>query len=151
MNVLNIPRILALCYVLKHFLQQGFSPGPLQGEYTHPLKCAYSITCPRNGPVISFVRRSFGGTWYTHILASICDFCMYRIQLSFELSPNLTLLTCEQRMLCRDFVCAQVRKIYMKTELQQCVLSRSFHVAAYFIFHQDRMVHYSGGFRGGSL
>ena len=73
--------------------------------------------------VVSFVRRSFGGTWCMYKLASICDFCTYRIKCCFELLSTLTLSTCEQSRLCRDFVYAQVRKIYMKTELQ-CVLSR---------------------------
>ena len=84
--------------------------------------------------MISFVRRSFGGTWYMYILASICDFCTYRIKCCFELSPTLTLPTCEQRRLCQDFVCAQIRKIYMKTELQ-CVLSRPCRDVTYIIFH----------------
>ena len=92
--------------------------------------CIFSIL--RFKFVISFVR-SLGGTWYMYILASICDFCTYRIKCNFELSPTLTLPTCEQRRLCPDFVCAQVRKIYMKTELQ-CVLSRLSRLT-YFIFH----------------
>ena len=104
--------------------------------------------------VISFVRRSFGDTWYMFIFASICDICTYRIKCCFELSPTLTLPTCEQRRLCRDFVCAQVRKIYMKTELQ-CVLSRPCRDATYIIFHLPvslgQVVHYSEGFRGSSL
>ena len=87
--------------------------------------------------VISFVRRSFGGTWYMYILASICDFCTYRIKCCFELSPTLTPPTCEQRKLCQDFVCAQVRKIYMKTVLQ-CVLSRPCRDATYIIFSPPR-------------
>ena len=84
--------------------------------------------------VISFIR-SFGGTctWYMYTLASICDFCI-AYTCSFELSPTLTLPTCEQRSLCRDLVCAQVSKIYMKTELQ-CVPSRPCRDVKYFIFH----------------
>ena len=38
--------------------------------------CIFSIL--RFKFVISFVR-SFGGTWYMYILASICDFCTYSI------------------------------------------------------------------------
>ena len=89
--------------------------------------------------VINFVRRSFDGTWYMYILASICDFCTYRIKCCFELTPTLTLSlpTCKQSRLCRDFVGAQVRKIYMKTELQ-CVLSRPCRVATYIIFSPPR-------------
>ena len=34
-----------------HFLPQGFTPGPIQGEYPQrPLKSAYSIKCLRNAP-----------------------------------------------------------------------------------------------------
>ena len=112
--------------------------------------CIFSIL--RFKFVISFVR-SFGGTWYMYILASICDFCMYRIKCSFELSPTLTLPTCEQRRLCRDFVCAQVRKIYMKTELQ-CVLSRLSRLTFYFSPPRFLKTGWSiavADFRGGSL
>ena len=73
--------------------------------------CGLYLSILRFKFVISFVRRSFGGTWYMYIFASICDFCKYRIKCWFELSPTLTLPTCEQRRLCRDFVCAQVCKI----------------------------------------
>ena len=101
--------------------------------------CGLYLSILRLEFVISFVRRSFGGTWYMYmyILASICDFCTYRIKCCFELSPTLTLPTCEQRRLCQDFVCAQVRKIYMKTELQ-CVLSRPCRDATYIIFSPSR-------------
>ena len=98
--------------------------------------CGLYLSIIRFKFVISFVR-SFGGTWYMYILASICDFCTYRIKCCFELSPTLTLPTCEQRRLCRDFVCAQVRKIYMKTELQ-CVLSRPCRDETYIIFSPPR-------------
>ena len=98
--------------------------------------CGLYLSTLRFKFAISFVR-SFGGTWYMYILASKCDFFTYRIKCCVELSPTLTLPTCEQRRLCRDFVCAKVRKIYMKTELQ-CVLSRPCPDATYIIFSPPR-------------
>ena len=99
--------------------------------------CGLYLSILRFKFVISFVRRYFGGTWYMYILASICDFCTYRIKCSFELSSTLALPTCVQRRLCRDFVCTQVRKIYMKTELQ-CVPSKPCRDATYIILSPPR-------------
>ena len=133
-----------------------FHDGDPPGSAHAMITCGLYLSILRFKFVISFIR-SFGGTWYMYILASICDFCTYRIKFCFELSPTLILPTCEQRRLCRDIVCAQVRKIYMKTELQ-CVLSRPCRDATYIIFSPPRfpktgcrMVHYSEGFIGGSL